>query len=96
MKIYKTTRKVEEIEFDEQHFFDYVKQHNPDDEDIQEMDASDEEDLYDSWCSLNLSDFFEDYCLTFSSKIEKNTMEQSENYHTCHEDAYEEMEWGIH
>ena len=96
MKVYKTTRKVEEIEFDEHSFFDYVKQNNPDDEEIQEMDASDEEDLYDSWWSLNLSDFFEDYCSTFSSKIKKNVTEQSENLYTCHEDAYEEMEWGIH
>ena len=84
MKIYKTTRKVEEIEFDEHHFFDYVKQHNPDDEDIQEMDASDEENLYDAWCELNLDDFFEDYYLKFSSIIKKNTTEQSENYHICH------------
>ena len=96
MKVYKTTRKVEEIEFDENDFFDYVKQNNPDDEDIQEMDASDEEKLYDAWCELNLDDFFEDYYLKFSSKIKKNIKEQSENYHIEYEDAYQDMEWGIH
>ena len=102
MKIYLTTRKVEEIEFDEDNFINYIKHNNPDDENIQNISSgketydSSEEELYDKWSYLSLNELFEDYYALFPYKIKKNTMVQNENCHINYEDAYQDMEWGLH
>lgn len=96
MKIYKTTRKVDEIEIDEKDFIDYLKHQYPEDEDIQAL-TDDEEEIFDTWYHLSLDEAFEEYYECQKNKIKEKTIASNDgSYYPWYEDAYQDMEWGIH
>ena len=88
MKIYKTTRKVEEIEINNEDFLAYLKKYNPQDEVIQNAQTLD--DVFAEYWIDEFGGEFEEYA--------KKTHEcdYHSGYYLDHDEAYSDMEFGIH
>lgn len=92
MKIYVTTRKIEECTFDENDFFNFLKENYSNDEDIQELNSFKE--FLENYSLLDFDGELDEY---FSTKNIKMTLTDSHiSYYDEHCDAYQDMEWGIH
>ena len=88
MKIYKTTRKVEEIEIDDEEFLAYLKKKDPEDEAIQNAQSLD-----DVFAEYWISEFGEEF-----DECAKETCEHDSHsgYYLDYDEAYQDMEFGIH
>ena len=92
MEIFKTTRKIEKFNLDENDFFNFLKKNYPDDESIQELNSFNE--LINKYSLWEFDEELEEY---FSTKnIEMTLTDSYISYYNEYYDAYNEMEWGIH
>lgn len=89
MKIYRTTKKVDEFDIDEKDFLNYIKQENLEDEDIQKINNIDKlikEFGHIDEFSLELDMYlFNKTNRCFNSSI---------SYYDNYNEAYDDMEWG--
>lgn len=88
MKIYKTTRKVEEIEVNDEEFLAYLKKQNPEDDAIQNAQTLD-----DVFAEYWIDEFGGDYeeC---AKEIHEHAC--SNGYYLGYDEAYDDMEFGVH
>lgn len=92
MEIFKTTRKIEKFNLDENDFFNFLKENYPDDESIRELNSFNE--LINNYSLWDFDEELEEY---FSTKNIEMTLTHSYiSYYNEYYDAYNEMEWGIH
>ena len=93
MKIYKTTRMIEEIELDTNDFFKFLKERYSDiDDDIKKANSFG--DLMKEWDLYDFEDELECYC---DEQINKTSIDtEYTSIYLNYEDAYEDMEWGVH
>lgn len=92
MEIFKTTRKIEKFNLDENDFFNFLKENYPDDESIRELNSFNE--LINKYSLWDFDEELEEY---FSTKSIKMTLTDSHtSYYDEYYDAYEDMEWEIH
>ena len=93
INLYKTTRKIELYNFDEEDFLKWLKKENPNDSDIQELKTFN--DIEEDWgigeFNEELDEYFSDYC-----NREKKLLDSSISYYDNYGDAYDEKEWGMH
>lgn len=92
MEIFKTTRQVEKIKIDENDFLKFLKNSYPNDEDIQKIKSLDEIEKY--WGISEFDAEIEEYCI--KNKIESSLIDSYTFHYTDYDEAYEDMEWGIH
>lgn len=96
MTIYQTVRRVYAYDIDENDFLQYLKKTNPNDEDIQ--NANNLRELIDMCGCLDEFCGELDFYL-FNKDIREKTeyiTDSSSSYYEDWEDAYKEMEFGIH
>jgi len=93
MKIYKTTRCVTQWDINEEDFLKFLKADNPYDEDIQK--AENLEELIKEFGSIDEFDIeLNQYLNSDTSKM--HIFNSSNHYYDNYNDAYDEMEFGIH
>ena len=91
MKIYKTTRKVEQFEIDENKFFNWLKKKYPEDRDIKDLNSI--EELKKEFGDISeFSEELEQYLIFIESKI----LDKSSTFYDNYEKAYDDKEWGVH
>lgn len=88
MKIYRTERMVTEYEINEEEFLTFLKVNNPDDEDIQNAQTFD--DLLKVFC---LDDFSDELSLFAEGG---DVISYHNMFHNDYDEAYDDMEFGIH
>lgn len=88
MKIYRTERMVTEYEVNEEEFLTFLKVNNPDDEDIQNAQTFD--DLLKGY---SLDDFSDELSLFAGGG---DVISYHNMFHDNYDEAYDDMEFGIH
>lgn len=89
MKIYRTTRQVEEIDVKDEVLLGLIQMYNLNDREIQE--ARDLKELFDLYENIN----------EFSPELDillpqGEVVESTRTYYEDYDDAYHDMEFGIH
>lgn len=91
MKIYKTTRKVEQFEINENKFFNWLKKKYPEDRDIKDLNSI--EELKKEFGGISeFSEELEQYLTSIESKV----LDKSLTFYDNYEEAYDDKEWGRH
>lgn len=95
MKIYKTTRKVEQFEIDENKFFNWLKKKYPEDRDIKDLNSI--EELKKEFGGISeFSEELEQYLIFMENKDESKILDKSSTFYDNYEKAYDDKEWGVH
>ena len=92
IEIFKTTRQVEKIKIDENDFLTFLKAECPNDEDIQALKSIKE--IEEDWGISEFDAEIEEYCI--KNKIRSSLLHSHIFHYIDHDEAYEDMEWGIH
>lgn len=91
MKLYRTERKVYKFELDKKEFLKFLKRIEPNDEDVQKAETFD-----DLLKIFTLDDFEEELTVFLDTYYSQHIYASHTSYYDNADDAYEDMEYGIH